>query len=414
MAYSELIKNFAHIRDYMREFFVYGFKSREEYGQKSARSYDNERRRIESWLSDYMAFRQDASGKNLFISVDNRHVPRNPLYQAWKAASFTRNDISLHFLLLDILCVEQAKSIPEILDRIDRDYLPHFADVDPMDESTLRKKLKEYVGLGMITAVKRGKQLVYRLPDDGVSLGAWQDAIAFFAEENPLGVVGSFLADKFTGHMDVFSYKHRYLLFTLDSDVMLTLLSATREHRRVELELFGRHSHRPRRTATLPMKIFISTQGGRQYLAGFNLYTKKPHFYRLDSIRQVKILDIVPDDSAFQECFQTEQGRIWGVATGSGQLEHLEMTLRIDLEDRHIARRLERERRCGTVVQLDETTWRFAADVYSAEELIPWLRTFMGRIVKLSCSNPMVEARFWSDYAMMAEMYAGGGDSDAV
>ena len=46
MAYSELIKDFSRIRDYMREFFVYGFKSRDEYGQKSARSYDNERRRI--------------------------------------------------------------------------------------------------------------------------------------------------------------------------------------------------------------------------------------------------------------------------------------------------------------------------------------------------------------------------------
>ena len=48
MAYSELIKNFERIRDYMREFYVYGFKTREEYYSKSARSYDNERRRIES------------------------------------------------------------------------------------------------------------------------------------------------------------------------------------------------------------------------------------------------------------------------------------------------------------------------------------------------------------------------------
>ena len=56
MAYSELIKNFERIRDYMREFYVYGFKSREEYDAKSARSYDNERRRIESWMGDYMSF----------------------------------------------------------------------------------------------------------------------------------------------------------------------------------------------------------------------------------------------------------------------------------------------------------------------------------------------------------------------
>lgn len=41
MAYKELIKNFNRIRDYMREFYVYGFKSREEYTNKSARSYDD-------------------------------------------------------------------------------------------------------------------------------------------------------------------------------------------------------------------------------------------------------------------------------------------------------------------------------------------------------------------------------------
>ena len=44
MAYSELVKNFNRIRDYMREFYVYGFKSRDEFGKKSARSYDDERR----------------------------------------------------------------------------------------------------------------------------------------------------------------------------------------------------------------------------------------------------------------------------------------------------------------------------------------------------------------------------------
>ena len=50
MAYSELIKNFSKIRDYMKELYIYGFKTREEFDEKSARSYDNERRRIESYF----------------------------------------------------------------------------------------------------------------------------------------------------------------------------------------------------------------------------------------------------------------------------------------------------------------------------------------------------------------------------
>lgn len=66
MAYSELIKNFDRIRDYMRQFYVYGFKSRTEYDKKSARSYDNERRRVESWLGNFMRFRQTPDGKNVF------------------------------------------------------------------------------------------------------------------------------------------------------------------------------------------------------------------------------------------------------------------------------------------------------------------------------------------------------------
>ena len=38
-SYSELIKNFEKIRAYMRDFYVYGFKSRDDYRTRSARSY---------------------------------------------------------------------------------------------------------------------------------------------------------------------------------------------------------------------------------------------------------------------------------------------------------------------------------------------------------------------------------------
>ncbi len=79
MAYTELIKNFERIRAYMREFYVYEFRSREEIGRKSPRSYDNERRRIENWLGDYMGFRQAENGKNVFLSIDSRSTDSNPL-----------------------------------------------------------------------------------------------------------------------------------------------------------------------------------------------------------------------------------------------------------------------------------------------------------------------------------------------
>ena len=42
--FQELIKNFDRIRDYMRQFYVYGFKVRNDFDARSARTYDNERR----------------------------------------------------------------------------------------------------------------------------------------------------------------------------------------------------------------------------------------------------------------------------------------------------------------------------------------------------------------------------------
>ena len=79
-----------------------------EYTGKSARSYDDERRRLESWLGDYMRFRQTPDGKNVFISIDSRVSRHNPLYKAWKAKSFTDGDITLHFILMDILAVSDT------------------------------------------------------------------------------------------------------------------------------------------------------------------------------------------------------------------------------------------------------------------------------------------------------------------
>ena len=101
-SYSELIKNFEKIRAYMRDFYVYGFKSRDDYSSKSsksARSYDDERRRLESWLGDHMSFVRTPEGKNVFISIDSRTIRHNPLYNAWKAKSFTDGDITLHFIV---------------------------------------------------------------------------------------------------------------------------------------------------------------------------------------------------------------------------------------------------------------------------------------------------------------------------
>jgi len=115
--FSELVKRFDKIRDYMHDFYVYGFKSRLDFTKKSPRTYDNERRRIESYLSGHMQWDYRNGAKISFVSLDCAQVLNNPLYAAWKSKSFTANDIMLHFFLLDSLC-ESPLTIEELTQEV--------------------------------------------------------------------------------------------------------------------------------------------------------------------------------------------------------------------------------------------------------------------------------------------------------
>lgn len=412
MAYNELIKNFSKIREYMSQFYIYGFKSRNEYTDKSSRSYDNERRRIESWLGDYMSFHQDSNGKNTFIAVDSRNISHNPLYNAFKAKSFTDNDIMLHFYIMDILSGNNAEPIREIADTISSDYLSMFDDYQ-IDESTIRKKLKEYEKLGIIKSEKKGKELVFSRNDDNADLDSWKDAVAFFSEEDPIGVVGSYILDKYENSPDYFTFKHHYILHALESEILYSLFEAIREHRAIEIEVYSSKKDNTGIHKVFPIKIYISTQGGRRYLMSYHYGFGRVTFYRLDSIKKILLKETESEYEKYCDLAEKFKRYLWGVSIGrSYNLNHIEMILYVGDDEQYIVNRLNREKRYGEVSAVDKNHYKFAADVYDAMEMMPWIRTFIGRITKLECSNQAVVDTFYSDLEEMKRMY--GGDNNAV
>lgn len=399
MAYSELIKNFSRIRVYLRSFYVYGFRHRNEFTQKSARSYDNERRRVESWLGEYMSFGQDAEGRRVFLSVDSRAIQENPLYRAFRTKSFTDRDITLHFHILDILKVMDGLSITEIMDQLS-DRLSEFENDELPDESTIRKKLREYTSLGLIETTKRGRETIYVLSEDHTDLASWSAAAAFFSEAAPLGVVGSFLQDRLPEKFRKFRFKHHYILNALDSEILYELFTAIGESRLITF------TARKQRTTALPLKVYIGTQTGRQYLLAWSPVKERFFFFRADMIDSVKKGDIFPLSDALKKHLEDFQSHAWGVTgNNNARLEHIEMTVFAGPDEGHIVERLEREKRCGRVEKLDDRHWKFTADVHEAFEMLPWLRTFTGRITDLQCTDRRAIYRFWKDFNEMAQMY---------
>ena len=458
MAYSELIKNFDNIRGYMRDFFLYGFKTREEYDRKSARSYDNERRRIQSYLGHLISFRQTPSGKNAFISLEGRSVTHNPLYQAFKAKSFTNKDITLHFLLLDILSdagvdfrkvsgadsygdVPQAYSLKEILRIMDTEYLTAFQNPISFDESTLRKKLKEYEELGIVVSEKSGRTVTYRLSENEICLAEYKEAIRFFTEESPLGVIGSYLEDRMqadaekaypTGRNDengkclsgrndengkclpdkndcageYLTFKNHYIMNAYDAEITELILQGIHEKRLLEITSFSRGDAGVKQQTVIPYKLYVSTQGGRNYLFCMDADNLRPYSLRVDYIQKGKAGEVCADYDRLLKVCERAGEHMWGVSCAKyRRYEHIEMDIYVGTDEAFIVRRLEREKRCGTVSKVDEETYRFSADVLDAYEMMPWIRTFFGRIKAIRCDNEDVKNQIKIDMVKMLKQY---------
>ena len=409
-SYSELIKNFEKIRAYMRDFYVYGFKSRDDYQSKSARSYDDERRRIESWLGEHMSFVRTPEGKNVFISIDSRTIRHNPLYNAWKAKSFTDGDITLHFIIFDILHDPSVRqTVSDILYKIDEKYLSEFEEPMMFDESTVRKKLKEYCEAGIIVAEKEGRKVYYRRTDS-TDISDLNDVLHYFSEVAPCGVIGSFILDKEDSDTDAFTFKHHYITGAIDSGVIASLFAAMREKRAVTVSNMGRHGDLPKKCRIVPLRIFISVQSGRQHLLAYLPDYNSFHSYRIDYLSNVKLEDVTPRFDELRAELDRMQSKMWGVSVkrnkwGVERLEHVEFTVKVEDNEEYIIKRLEREKRVGTVEKLDGNTYRFSADVYDSSEMIPWIRTFICRIIKLNFSDRNVENQFKKDLEAMYWMY---------
>ena len=82
------------------------------------------------------------------------------------------------------------------------------------------------------------------------------------------------------------------------------------------------------------------------------------------------------------------------------------MTLQVlEPSENYILNRLKLEGRGGIVTRLSPNTYLYEIEVFDCNELLPWIRTFTGRILSLECSDKSVEQLFYRDLQTMCQMY---------
>ena len=472
-----LTKDIENIRKKIRQFYLYGYKSyaknitkdkdlkfsqlieteKGNSGKKSIQTVRNEEAMIRHWLKQPNKLGRKSKSVLQFeeiMSVDVHSERHNPFFRVWKHKSFSNQKISFHFYLLDIMEESKNQGLPatEVCNRLidkmpstiaDENNKPRKIDTKDIqkkdsvfDVRTIQNYLKEYKDCGIVTSFNayhstsgtdnRVKKPHYKLAYSPKITNAEYDAISFFAEVAPCGVVGSFIMDRFVEPPeDILLFKHHYITNTLDAGVLEILLEAIQEKRVVSLHNYNSQHYNPKtgkytinRIEVVPMKIFASAQNGRQYLMALQVPEKenRPHNYasfRLDNIFGVEKERKYPKYDEEMEYFKSVQKNMWGVTyKPSKGIKTVSVDLQISDDEYYVYKRLISEKRTGTVTQIDENLYRFSTDVYDVAEMIPWIRMFIGRIVNINISDPYDywNTNFNEDLKKMYAMYGIGGE----
>lgn len=407
--YTELIKNFEKIRVFARDFFIYGFKGRSHYSTLSPRSYDNERRRIESYLSDLIVRNRDKNGKTISISSNTTAKTSNPLFKVWQTKSFTKNDCFLHFVILDILSVhDQGLGVGEIAEIISKEYTIE-ANIDYLiDSMTIRNKLNEYTKLGILKAKKCGKALYYSLESNPLSnltpsaSEGLANALSYYNNVLPAGFIGHSM-----GRLEDSPFIYRQIFFAqiFDDELLLQILNAIGQKRIISL--LSNRNDRDLKNTVIPLKILSNTKTGRRYLAV--LYTGKRKYatIRLDSIKSVSLGDICQNYDSIKEAYEAKLQKAFSIIhQGNERLHWIKVLLSInEATEQYVLERIRREGKHGVITKTDKDTFEYSIEVADTLEMVPWLRTFIGRIIKIEGTEAHIIAQFNRDIDTLASMY---------
>lgn len=415
--FQELIKSFPKTREYIRDFFVYGFKTRQEFTEKSPRTYDNERRRLESWLAPYIQKDHVPNGTNISLAIDSSLLDTNPLFRVWKTKSFTDNDIMLHFLILGLLQDGQPRTAEEITDSLLSGYEALF------DIQTVRRKCNAYSKEGLLTKQKSGKTVVFSLDS---TLALWlsdnenaMDALAFYQMAGNFGIIGNEILELLGGSNQSFRVKHSFFVHTLEDEILLPLLEAMNQKQQVQLAIKSSKRHMENTACCIPLQIFVSSRSGRRFLCGYVERSKRFTCFRLDTIKRVALTGPYERYEELQAKLEKNRSRLWGVSFQGPERRHLDtltMTLQVhEPSETYIVERLKREGRGGTVTRIAENTYQYQRESFDCNEMLPWVRTFTGRILSLECTSKLIEQRFYQDLQAMYRIYQlEGNETDGT
>ena len=160
-----LIRDYENIRRILRDIYIFGCFSKEDYIEKndiSGRKYDKEQQRINAYLPRNFIQKRRVNKKVFtYCSYDMLSGSINYLADTYRNKSFTALDIMAYFFVQQILYRYERLTASEILER-----LPLVNEEVDFTKDNLRVKLEELIEKGLVVSKKDGRNVFYSLSDD--------------------------------------------------------------------------------------------------------------------------------------------------------------------------------------------------------------------------------------------------------
>ncbi len=411
VGYSENVKNYNSIRSTLRELYIDGYKTRNDYisatlDKESSKSVDNRIRRVLNIIKDlYSRSSFSEKGKTSYISIDSRTDTTNPLYKTFEAKSFDKAGLIMYFLIIELLSDGREYLLSDIEQKIlnennhDIMYWGGQGKDETPHRDTLRNWLNKLVDCGILQKTKKGNKDVYSIVSCNIDWREYALPISFFSEIAPLGIFGSFIEKDIIESNDTSNiiYKHHFIVSAIDTEILEILLTAIKEHKSVEIKLYKYDDKSKEVILCTPIKVYSSTRSGRQYVLVYNNQSDAEirfQFIRLDKIKSIRT---GKSDSLFP--LRLEEANelipyIWGVKLPRKKTTPYTVSMTIavklsgDKPETYIVDRLRKEGRGGIVKIIDDSSCRYEKKVFCPEEMLPWIRTFYGRILAFDCDDP--------------------------
>lgn len=410
---NHFIRNYDKIRKIIRNWYLYGCYTKEEYMEKlniSARTYDLEVNRLKSCIDEkhYQDKRTNRKKEMAFLYNKFRDSG-NYFFQTYKLCAYTQKYMLIYFAILQVLYHEKQKGHPacspiqivSMIQEQEQQDLNNATDSEPadIDSKEILRKLNDLLEMNVVESIGSKGNRTYRLSDnplDQFDTEELQDifyAAEIYAARNYCAAPALFLQDQIAYYLkynrnfpeklqEICIYQYHFLQNILNDDLIYSIKEAILARKMIELTKYNKKPER-----FIPCRLMTEYWYGRQYVCVIEPDTKEPHCIRIDFIQNIRIL---PEHFSFEPYIKQLEKfeKNWCAVIPGSRTKLIEIDFFTNKEnDSEIKQMLYADLHGGTAVEINPHHISYQVNVSDPMEMIPWIRKFgpSAKVKKSTC-----------------------------